>query len=158
MTQFCFLISMIISSVTHELFRIMLLFPDLQGLGGMFVNDFSRVHISEWFHLRGDGGLLGACCPQLPLQAKGWQDWLQEADKAHTQQGKGRRGVGGAPAAPATRIPGNYLHSLPGHSSIVLFLEPPFLVPKIASNNMVSHLTFGHLPWRRSDKRTWKAS
>ena len=47
MTQFCFLVSMIISSVTHELFRIMLLFPDLQGLGGMFVNDFSRVHISE---------------------------------------------------------------------------------------------------------------
>ena len=33
MTQFYFLVSMIISSVIHELFRIMLLFPDLQGLG-----------------------------------------------------------------------------------------------------------------------------
>ena len=150
MTQFCFLVSMIISSVTHELFRIMLLFPDLQGLGGIFVNDFSRVHTSEWFHLRGDGGLLGACCPQLPLQAKGWQG-------THTA-GERREGCGWGPAAPATLIPGNYLHSLPGHSSIVLFLEPPFLVPKIASNNIVCHLTFGHLSWRGSDKRTWKAS
>lgn len=80
MTQFYFLVSTIISSVTHELFRIMLLFPDLQGLGGIFVNDFSSVHTSEWFHLRGDGGLLGACCPQLLLQAKGWRDRWQEAD------------------------------------------------------------------------------
>ena len=31
MTQFYFLVSVIISSVTHELFRLMLLFPDLQG-------------------------------------------------------------------------------------------------------------------------------
>ena len=53
----------------------------------IFVNDFSSVHTWAWFHLRGDGGLLGACCPQLLLQAKGCWDRQQEAD----QGARGRR-------------------------------------------------------------------
>ena len=172
---------MIISSVIHELFRIMLLFPDLQGLGEsllMISLVFTLGHDFIWGAME---GCLGHAAHSSFCRQRAVETDSRKLTRAHAA-GERRRGVGGAPTAPAPLIPrqlssfissgewvghrqppphwspGNSLHSFPVHSSAAPFLEPPFLVQKIASSNTVCHLTFGPLSWRGSDKRIWKAS
>ena len=144
MTQFYFLVSVIISSVTHELFRLMLLFPDLQGFWGIFVNDFSPVHTSQWFHLRGEDHwrrATGACCLHWQSSyspgAKGCRDWQQEAGQG-TQQEKGGRDMGGAPTTSATLIPrqvSSFISNALFHCSV---LVTSFLGAKDSTNNTLA--------------------
>lgn len=162
MTQFYFLVSVIISSVTHELFRIMLLFPDLQGFWGIFVNDFSPVHTSEWFHLRGrrslaEGywGLLPALAEQLLPQAKR----AAETDSRKLARAHNKRKVRGIWVGHQQPLLPRQVSSFISNALFHCFvLITSFLGTKDGTNNTLWHLTFAHLSWRDSNKRTQKAS